>query len=226
MGIGRLFVIIIAVSLTTLGAAPRPLAETGAIRGRVYFPDSSPPVASRPGVSDLGGGLHQPVDRRRSVVYLDTVPRQAFDDLPTGRVRMDHRDEQFVPRLLAITVGTVVDFPNSDVKFHNVFSLSKTRQFDLGRYAPGRTGGGVRFDRPGLVRVFCDIHSHMSANILVFSHRFFAITDDSDRYAIPRVPVGNYTLMIWSELGTSEPRRVTVTDGVVSEVDFQVNRQP
>jgi hypothetical protein len=66
----------------------------------------------------------------------------------------------------------------------------------------------------------------MSANILVFSHRFFAITDDSDRYAIPRVPIGNYTLMIWSELGTSEPRRVTVTDGVVSEVDFQVSRQP
>jgi plastocyanin len=223
MGIGRF--LIIAASLATLAAAPRPLAETGAIRGRVSFPDTSSPVGARPGVSELGGGMHEAVDRRKSVVYLDTVPRQAFDDLPKGRVRMDQRDEQFVPRLLAITVGTVVDFPNSDVKFHNVFSLSKTTQFDLGRYAPGRTGG-VRFDRPGLVRVFCDIHSHMSANILVFSHRFFALTDDSDHYAIPRVPAGNYTLMIWSELGTAEPRRVAVTDGVVSEVDFQVNRLP
>src|SRR5262245_5219947 len=111
MGIGRLLIVIVAVSLTTLGAAPRPLAEHGAIRGRVSFPDSSPPIAARPGVSDLGGGMHQAVDRRRSVVYLDTVPRQAFDDLPTGRTRMDQRDEQFVPRLLAITVGTVVDFP-------------------------------------------------------------------------------------------------------------------
>ncbi len=125
---------------------------------------------------------------------------------------MDQRNEQFVPRLLAITVGTIVDFPNSDTKFHNVFSLSKTHPFDLGRYPPGKSGF-ERFDRPGLVRVFCDIHSHMSGYILVFSHRYFAVTDADGRYAIPRVPAGTYTLMLWSELGTAEPRRVTVTDG-------------
>jgi plastocyanin len=110
------------------------------------------------------------------VVYLDAAPRQAFDELPVGRVRMDQRNEQFVPRLLAITVGTIVDFPNSDTKFHNVFSLSKTHPFDLGRYPPGKSGF-ERFERPGLVRVFCDIHSHMSGYILVFSHRYFAVTD-------------------------------------------------
>jgi plastocyanin len=213
-------------SMATIGVARQPAAETGAIHGRVTFPDVSTPTGARPGVSDLGGSSpHDMVDRRKSVVYLDAVARQAFDDLPAGRVRMDQRNEQFVPRLLAITVGTIVDFPNSDIKFHNVFSLSKTRPFDLGRYAPGRTGG-VRFDRPGLVRVFCDIHSHMSANILVFSHRFFALTDDLGRYAIPNVPPGSYTVMVWSELGSAEPQHVTVAEGAVNEVDFQVGHVP
>jgi hypothetical protein len=136
---------------------------------------------------------------------------------------MDQRNEQFVPRLLAITAGTVVDFPNSDTKFHNVFSLSKTHPFDLGRYPPGKSGA-ERFDRPGLVRVFCDIHSHMSAYILVFSHPYFAMTDAGGRYAIGGVPPGSYTLIVWSELGTAEPRRVTITEGAATEVDFDVRR--
>ena len=75
-----------------------------------------------------------------------------------------------------------MDFPNSDVTFHNVFSLSKTRAFDLGRYSRGKSKA-VRFDRPGVVQVFCDIHSHMSAYILVFAHRYFAITDQTGSFA-------------------------------------------
>jgi plastocyanin len=219
--------LIITLTMTASAGVERSVsprqAPPGAIRGRVRFPEIASTVAPRPNVSDLGTSEHSAVDRRTSVVYLDAVPRQAFDELPVGRVRMDQRDEQFVPRLLAITVGTIVDFPNSDTKFHNVFSLSKTHPFDLGRYPPGKTGF-ERFDRPGLVRVFCDIHSHMSGYILVFSHRYFAVTDVDGRYAIPRVPAGTYTLMVWSELGSAEPRRITVTDGTIAEADFQVGR--
>lgn len=198
---------------------------SGSIRGRVHFPDPMAMPMARPAVGDLGGGDHPVVDRRRSVVYLDKVPLGAFDELPAGRVRMDQRDEQFVPRVLAITVGTIVDFPNSDTKFHNVFSLSKTHPFDLGRYRPGKSGY-EKFDRPGLVRVFCDIHSHMSGYILVFSHPYFTVTDIDGRYAIANVPPGTYTLMLWSELGTAEPRRVTITEATATEVDFQVGRTP
>src|SRR5688572_32493520 len=75
---------------------------------------------------------------------------------------MDQRNERFVPHLLAVMVGTFVDFPNSDLTYHNVFSLSRAKRFDLGRYAAGKSKG-VRMDRPGVVRVFCDIHSHMNA---------------------------------------------------------------
>ena len=83
-----------------------------------------------------------------------------------------------------------MDFPNNDRTYHNVFSLSKTKAFDLGRYAAGQSKA-VRFDQPGIVRVFCDIHSHMSAFILVFAHRYFAVTDDEGRYRIDERAAGH-----------------------------------
>jgi hypothetical protein len=204
-------------------AAPAPSA-TGNIRGRVSFsmPQRS---ADRPAVADMGARRPGPPDRTRAIVYLDPgPPRPAFDALPVSRVRMDQRGEQFVPRLLAITVGSTVDFPNSDVTFHNVFSLSAARTFDLGRYRPGRTGS-VKFERAGIVSVFCDIHAHMSAFILVFSHPFFAVTDAEGRYAIPDAPAGTHTLVVWTELGQPVSRRITVADGEAVEADFRIGRE-
>ena len=92
-----------------------------------------------------------------------------------------------------------------------MFSLSKTKSFDLGRYAVGdpRPSG---FDRPGIVRVFCDIHSHMSAFILVFAHRYFAVTDEEGRYRIDSVPPGTYTVMAWNESIRSTRARVAIPD--------------
>ena len=134
---------------------------------------------------------------------------------------MDQRNETFVPHLLAITTGTTVDFPNSDRIYHNVFSLSKTKTFDLGRYAAGRSQS-VRFDRPGIVRVFCDIHSHMNAFILVFNHRFFAVTDADGRYRIDNIPPGTYNVVAWNEGLASEPRAAAVPDGGSTELDFSL----
>ena len=136
-----------------------------------------------------------------------------------GHVVLDQRDERFVPHVLAITTGTVVDFPNSDRIFHNVFSLSKTRPFDLGRYAAGRSKAAT-FDRPGIVRVFCDIHSHMNAFILVFNHPFFALTDMDGRYRIDNVPPGTYNLVAWNEGVSSGPQAVVVPEGGEAELDF------
>jgi plastocyanin len=156
-------------------------------------------------------------------VYLKQAPREAFGLLRTGRVRMDQRGEQFVPHLLAITVGSIVDFPNSDTTFHNVFSFARGNSFDLGRYPPGRNGGH-KFDTPGIVPVSCDIHSHMSAYILVFNHPFFAVTDDDGRYSITGVPPGTYTLVVWSELGQAENKAVSLGEGETVEADFRVSR--
>jgi hypothetical protein len=102
-----------------------------------------------------------------------------------------------------------------------VFSLSKTKTFDLGRYAAGRSQS-VRFDRPGIVRVFCDIHSHMNAFILVFNHRFFAVTDADGRYRIDNIPPGTYNVVAWNEGLASEPRAAAVPDGGSTELDFSL----
>jgi plastocyanin len=212
----------LALATVTLGTVPREAAPTGIIRGQVVAIQSAV-SATRPAVSDLAGARPDPVDRRRAVVYLDTGPRGAFEELRPGRVKMDQRGQQFVPRVLAITAGTTVDFPNSDTTFHNAFSLAPSGAFDLGRYRPGRTRS-FRFDRPGIVPVSCDIHSHMSAYILVFIHPFFAVTDDEGRYSIAGVPGGTYTLTVWSEIGRPAPLRVTVGDGETVEANFQVGR--
>jgi len=198
--------------------------DTGNVRGRVVQPATTAHDEHRPTVGDLSQAEHAPIDRSRAVVYIDAAPRQAFDALPAGRVRLDQRNQTFEPHLLAITVGTTVDFPNDDPMFHNVMSLARGNAFDLGRYPKGQSRA-VRFDTPGIVPVVCDIHAHMSAYILVFSHPFFAITDAEGRYSIPRIPSGTYTLKVWSELGTAETRRITIVDGTTVDADFQVIRR-
>ena len=200
------------------GAAARPAA----LRGHVEPRRGAAPNERRPTVSDLGAPPVRVVqNRERSVVYLDSAPRGAFEQTTPGHAVMDQRDETFVPHVLAITTGTTVDFRNNDRIFHNVFSLSRVKPFDLGRYAAGRSKP-VRFDAPGIVRVFCEIHSHMNAFILVFSHPFFAVTDDDGNYRIDNVPPGTYGVIAWNEGTASDPKPVTVADGAVTELDFSL----
>jgi plastocyanin len=189
-----------------------PRRANGTIRGRVELRQLPADPERRPNVGDLAmPPAHESPDRRRSVVYIETAPRAAFEQRDDVRPRMDQRNETFVPHVLAIVAGTTVDFPNSDRTYHNVFSLSRTKAFDLGRYAAGRSKS-VRFDRPGIVRVFCEIHSHMSAFILVFAHRYFAVTDDDGRFRLDNVPPGTYTLVAWNESVPQTSRRVVVPD--------------
>jgi plastocyanin len=196
-----------------------------AIRGRVELRQPMPDLARRPNVSDVAmPRAHEPTDRRRSVVYLETAPRAAFEQREDVRVKLDQRNEAFVPHVLAIVAGTTVDFPNNDKTYHNVFSLSPPKPFDLGRYAAGRSKS-IRFDRPGIVRVFCDIHSHMSAFILVFAHRYFTVTDEDGRYRLDNVPPGTYTVVAWHESAASESRRVVVTETGDVEANFVLGRK-
>jgi plastocyanin len=215
------FVIATAVAIL---ASPRALEGQGRgaiVRGRVGLPRLTAIAERRRVAADLGDApARSAIEPRRAVVYFETAPKGAFEDREGGRVSMDQRNETFVPHLLAITVGTTVDFPNNDRTYHNVFSLSKARRFDLGRYATGRSKS-IRFDRPGIVRVFCEIHSHMNAFILVFSHRFFAVSDGDGRYQIDAVPPGTYTLVAWVEGVIRDAKSITITPETRSvEADF------
>ena len=213
-----------SVSVST-GSAMASVAVNGTIRGRVELRQSPADLAPRPHVGDVSmPKAHDPTGRRRSVVYLESAPRAAFDQRDEPRAKLDQRNEAFVPHVLAVVAGTTVDFPNNDRTYHNVFSLSPTKPFDLGRYAVGRSKA-VKFDRPGIVRVFCDIHSHMSAFILVFAHRHFAVTDDEGRYRLDNVPLGTYTVIAWNESAPSDSRRLTLPEAGDLEVNFTLGRR-
>jgi plastocyanin len=205
--------------------APAEAAGTGAIRGRVAFLRDVKPPDPRPAITDLGMRDPHPGTReeRVAVVYLETAPRGAFEERPGPTVVLDQRNETFVPHVLAITTGTTVQFLNSDKTYHNVFSLSRPKRFDLGRYPTGRSKS-VRFDRPGIVRVFCEIHSHMSAFILVFAHRHFAVTSPRGEYRIEGLPPGSYTVTVWHPVLAAKTRAVRIAEeGGDHELDFELS---
>lgn len=212
-----------AVALVAQGqASSDAVPAAGSIAGRVDVRLGLDRPRARPSVRRVGTPRPRGrPDRRRSVVYLETAPQGAFEEPPVSRARLDQREETFVPYVLPVAVGTTVEFPNNDPFYHNVFSLSKTRRFDLGRYPQGTTKS-IRFDRPGVVRVFCEIHSHMSAFILVFAHRHFAATDEDGGYRLDDVPPGDYDVVVWTDGQERRSRPVTVRPGETVELDFVV----
>jgi plastocyanin len=196
--------------------------QTSGIRGRLDIRKLAKPLERRPDLATSSASTARDVpDLRRGVVYLESAPRSAFDEREPGHAALDQRNETFVPHVLAVMVGTIVDFPNSDLIYHNVFSLSHAKRFDLGRYAAGKSKS-VRMDRTGVVRVFCDIHSHMNAFILVFNHPFFDVTDVDGRFELPSLPAGTYTIVGWYEGEARVSRSVSVPANGWAEVDLVV----
>lgn len=129
------------------------------------------------------------------------------------------KDEQFVPHVVAVTTGSAVAFPNDDPFFHNVFSLSRGASFNLGRY-PSGTSRSKTFTRPGIVKVFCEIHSHMSAVVRVFDHNYFTVPGDDGEFVIGDVPPGEHTLVAWHERIGERRDKVTIRSGLATTINF------
>lgn len=156
-------------------------------------------------------------EMRNVVIYVAGLPASA--DMPATRASISQRDEQFAPHLVAITAGSSVAFPNQDPFFHNVFSLSRGATFDLGRYPSGATRSHT-FTQPGIVKVFCHIHSHMSAVVRVFDHPWFTIPSEQGTFALDEVPPGQHTLVAWHERIGEQRARVTIRPGQAAEIHF------
>jgi hypothetical protein len=163
-------------------------------------------------VSSLPGS-HRVVPAVVWMTPLEGTSVPAF--LPQGHYRLLQKNRMFTPHLLVIPVGSIVDFPNADPFFHNVFSLFEGKRFDLGLYEAG-SSKSVAFTREGVSYIFCNIHPEMSAVVLTLSTPFFAIADATDAFVIRDVPPGDYMLHIWIEgippsvlAGLARPVRVT-----------------
>jgi plastocyanin len=190
----------------------------GTIEGRVELPKnrSAPVMTKRYEVVTKGGVLatNPPI----AVVYLEGAPGKA-GALPTRQVTQ--KEMNFVPTLLAVQVGTAVEFPNEDDTYHNIFSYSPAKRFDLGRYRPDeRPIPSVVFDQAGLVTLRCDIHEHMRGLILVLETPYFTTTDADGRFRLSGVPPGKYTLKAWVNSRTTREQAVELKSGSTVHVDF------
>ncbi|HLH42788.1 MAG TPA: hypothetical protein VKV74_07375 [Bryobacteraceae bacterium] len=134
------------------------------------------------------------------VIWLEPVSGRPLHS-PAVRARMIQKDKTFSPHILAVPTGAVVDFPNFDPIFHNVFSTYDGQLFDLKLYPPGKSES-VTFTRPGIVRVFCNIHSAMSAVIAVLDTPYFDVSKREGAFEIRDVPAGEYRLHVFHERAT------------------------
>jgi plastocyanin len=188
------------------------------IEGRVDLPkEHSAPVMNKRYEIVAKGGVLAPMPPL-AVVYLEgSFPKRN----PTATKQMCQKDLTFLPALLPVQAGTRVEFPNLDDTYHNIFSFSPTKRFDLGRYrSDERPIPSVLFDLPGLVTVRCDIHEHMRALILVLDTPYFVISDTEGRYRLSGLPAGHYTLKAWLSSKATREQPVELMSHATLNVNF------
>jgi plastocyanin len=200
-------------------AVSRLWAAEATVEGRITLPKApaAPLVTKRYEIVSKGGVLAPmpPI----AIVYLEgSFARPAT---PSTK-QIAQKNLAFEPALLPVQVGTRVEFPNLDDTYHNIFSYSPAKRFDLGRYRPEeRPIPSEVFDVPGLVTLRCDIHEHMRGLILVLSTPYFVTTDTSGRFRLDGLPAGHFTLKAWLDSRTTRAQDVELKGGGVVHVDFQ-----
>ena len=189
------------------------------VEGRVDLPKSksAPVMAKRYEIVTSGGVLA--TNPPLAVVYLEG-PFSKPASLPTKQV--SQKDLTFIPALLPVQVGTKVEFPNLEKDtYHNIFSYSPAKRFDLGRYRPDEKPVPSQiFDVAGLVTLRCDIHEHMRGLILVLATPHFTTTDEQGHFRLSGLPAGHYTLKAWVDSRTTREQPVDLKSGSTVHVDF------
>jgi len=213
-------VLLAAFLVLGIASGTRPAAQqSGVVRGRVEI--GIPVTVRRPSAAYPTRSVAQPVlapasELRHVVVFLKDATARPTEPM---MVEIRQRDENFIPRVVAVPVGSDVGFPNDDPIYHNVFSLSRAKSFNLGRFPRGDTRS-VHVTKPGIIKVFCDIHSHMTATIMVFNHPWFTVVGEDGRFELTGVPAGARTITAWHERLGETTAPVRVDAGGVTETNF------
>jgi plastocyanin len=201
-----------------LAAMPAMSLAQATVEGRVALSKitSAPVVNQRYEIVSRGGivATNPPL----AVVFLvGDFPKPATQPV----TQLVQKELTFVPALLPVQTGTKVEFPNLDDQYHNIFSYSPAKRFDLGRYRPDeRPIPSQTFDVAGLVTLRCDIHEHMRGVVLVLDTPHFVMTDATGNFRLTGLPPGRYLLKAWLDSKTTKEQAVELKDGSTVRVDF------
>jgi plastocyanin len=226
MNLKPLVCLLTGLSLSAAGAA-QGISGTILIKKKLTRPSvtASVPIYQRGVAVKLGKDADDdPIgyERSRVVVYLEgSVAGGAPDSGPASNVEVQQLDRRFVPDVVVVPVGSMVSFPNMDPIFHNVYSLSKAKAFDLGSYDKGETRR-VTFLKPGIIEVYCHFHPNMAATVVVTPNRYFARPDRTGHYSLPDVPPGHYTLVAWHRTAGFFRKSIDVEAGQTASADFLI----
>lgn len=211
----------LAVALMLSACAAGVRAETATVRGRVEVVRGGKAEEGKSGKAKAGETKSRNGAIPATVVWLTPAMGSVIELDPAkpnqgGNPRLVQKNKSFEPRVLVVPAGSMVEFPNRDPFFHNVFSLFEGKRFDLGLYEAGTTRA-VRFDRQGISYIFCNIHPEMSAVIITLSTPLYAIANDEGQVSIAGVPYGRYVLHIWSEGMGPENEKPLTRDVTIGE---------
>ena len=211
---------IAATAATLLLAALTAVAQgTASVEGTVTLP--KPTAQGKPTLRYAGqaGALATP-EPPTAVVYLEGAPLLAEDKPATNVVQVVQKGMQFGPGLLVVRRGTRVEFPNGDDFYHNVFSYSKAKRFDLGRFLKDEKPAAVTFDQPGVVKLYCEIHEHMRGTVLVLETPYFVKTDTNGVFRLTGLPAGQFKLKAWVDEKLVHEQPVDLKAGATTRVNF------
>lgn len=205
------------------GANCQEITGTILIKKRLTRPSVTAPVSvyqRGPAVKLSEDSNENPIARERArvVIYLEGPEPRGANEPGAGSV-IQQIDRRFLPDLVVVPVGSTVSFPNMDPIFHNIYSLSKPKSFDLGSYDKGETRK-VQFPKPGIVEVYCHLHPNMAATVVVTPNRWYARPDPSGQYHIPDVPPGQYTVVAWHKSAGFFRKSIVVEPGHPAVADF------
>jgi plastocyanin len=194
--------------------------DDASIEGVVQLP---PPTTERALNQRYGTNVEAPLTPSNppaAIVYLEGNFSGNAKSAPTGVAKMAQKNMLFAPDLIAVHTGGTVEFPNLDDTYHNVFSYSKAKRFDLGRYRKDEKPGTVVFDKPGVVTVHCEIHDRMRGTILILETPYFQKTDSAGHYRLEHLPAGHFSLKAWVNEADVRERAVDLKNAGTLHVDF------
>jgi len=208
--ISRKALLLIAALTSLFPATPAARAQSS-VEGAIALPTAKKSAVTSQRYANIAGKVGLPKGKA-GVVWVEG-DFSGVADKPPATVELGQRNFQFDVYVLPLRVGTKVVFPNHDEAYHNVFSYSKAKRFDLGRYLKNETQPAEVFDKPGVVKLYCEIHEHMNAVIVVVDSPFFTATDEEGNFTLSGIPAGSYTLKAWLGKKKIVEKAVTLKDG-------------